>query len=132
MTYLATEIVLHLAAAAAIGLVLGWLLWGTGRRRQISVLRAELTSVIEQEKEAHHATKALLESNEAQLNRAVEEASKAENAITELRQQIESERRAAQQAHAALEQMRSEMHKAMQTGHVRVRVKSAGGRRLTP
>ena len=117
MTYLATEMLLYLLSAAIIGLVLGWLIWGSGQRRKLRALRHDLMATIEAEREAHHETKLLLDDAENATREAVEEAkADAKRSLAELRQTVDAERQAAQEAYTALEKMRAEMDEAVQAG----------------
>ncbi len=112
-TYLATEMLLYLLAAAVIGLVLGWFVWGMAGRRKIG----ELTSTLARERREHLALKGDLEEADARLKTSVEAAkSEAEAAISELQEKADAERQAAQEAYAALERMRTELDEAIRSG----------------
>lgn len=117
MTYLATEMLLYLLSAALIGLVLGWLIWGAGRRRKMNALKSDLTATIEMEREAHHATKLSLDEADAKMREAIEAArADANRSLAELRKTVDAERLAAQEAHTALERMRGDMEEALEVG----------------
>ena len=117
MTYLATEMLLYLAAAAVIGLVMGWLIWGLGRRRQLAALRRDLTAMVDTEREAHHQTRLELDEADAHAEEAIAKArADAERTIGELRQTLEAEREAARDARAALDRAEAEIAAAEEKG----------------
>ncbi len=121
MTYLATEMLLYLLSTALIGLVLGWLIWGAGRRRQLDALRNDLMKVIEQEKVAHHETRLLMDDVETKSQRAIE-AAKAEagQSLAELKQTIDAERNSAEEARTELEQVRAGIEETIHEGRASV------------
>ncbi|MGI9504952.1 MAG: hypothetical protein ACR2RE_18055, partial [Geminicoccaceae bacterium] len=61
MTYLATEMLLYLLSTALIGLVLGWLIWGSRQRRKLGQLRADLMGALESERAAHQEVRIALD-----------------------------------------------------------------------
>ncbi|MGI9500989.1 MAG: hypothetical protein ACR2P3_13200 [Geminicoccaceae bacterium] len=117
MTYLATEMLLYLLSAATIGLALGWLVRGGGRRRKLDALRRDLTTKIEAEKADHRETRLALDGADARMKRAVEDA-KAETggSLAELQRTLDAERLAALETRTAFEQMRADMDAALHEG----------------
>lgn len=117
MTYLATEMLLYLLATTVVGLALGWLIFGAGRRRKLDALRTGLVKVIEQEKEAHHQTRLSLDSAEDRSAKAIEAAkADAGHSLAELRDNLDAERASAKENQTALEQIRANMEQAVQEG----------------
>ena len=117
MTYLATEMLLYLLAAAVIGLVLGWLIFGLGSGRKLSALRGNLMATVEMEREAHQETKRLLDDAQGKMGEAVTAArADADRSLAELKKTVDAERLAAKETEAELERMRGEMEEALQQG----------------
>lgn len=126
MSYLATEMLLYLAAAAVLGLAMGWLVWGVGGKgRRIKQLtselgqvdqeRAKLNRAVKSEQDAHEKTKTLLDGAKEKMRDAIDAVkAEADEQIVELRQKVDSEREAAQAAYTALERMRGELDDAIQ------------------
>lgn len=105
MTYLATEMLLYLLAAAVIGLVLGWLFWG-GRGRQLKTLHSDLEAA----EAAHRETKFRLDGADAQTRTAIQKVKVEMNkSLAELKHTVEAERIATKQAEAALGQLRADV-----------------------
>ena len=121
MTYLATEMLLYLLSTMVIGLILGWLIWGAGRRRKLDGLRSDLVAVIEQEKVAHHQTRLSLDEAETKSQKAIEAArAEAGRSLAELSESLDTERSAAEEARAELEQVRAGMEETIQEGRASV------------
>lgn len=117
MTYLATEMLLYLLSAAAIGMVLGGLIWGGGKRRQMRALRADLMTRLESQKAAHEKTRLSLERADVRMQEAVEAAkADAKRLIGELQRAVEGERRKADEARTDLEELRARTEKEDQEG----------------
>lgn len=117
MTYLATEMLLYLLSAAVIGIVLGWMIWGAGRRQKIGAMRRDLMTMVESEKTAHRETKRQLDDAEAKRAEAVEVAkADANRSLAELRQTVDAERLSAREAQIELERVRAEKEEAIQEG----------------
>ncbi|MEM7043642.1 MAG: hypothetical protein AAF543_12600 [Pseudomonadota bacterium] len=104
MTYLATEMLFYLAAAAVIGFVMGWLIWGLGQRRKLQALRSDLTVMVDAEREAHQQTRLSLDQADAQAKVAIQAA------------KAEAERDAARQAKAAIDRAEAEIANAVERG----------------
>ncbi|MEZ5935511.1 MAG: hypothetical protein R3F54_27050 [Alphaproteobacteria bacterium] len=118
MTYLATEMVLYLLSAALIGLALGGLIWGGGKRRQLKALRADLMARLESQKAAHEKTRLALDSAETRTKEAVRAASAdAARSLAELEGALDAERLKAEEAESALEQMRADVERARNEGN---------------
>ena len=115
MTYLATEMLLYLLSTAVIGLALGWLIWGAGRRRKLESLRSDLMTVIEQEKVAHHETRMLLDDVEAKSKMTIEAAkAEADQSLAELKETVDAERSSTLDARTELEQVRAGIDETIQ------------------
>ena len=114
VTYLAMEMSLYLASAAFIGIVMGWLIWGQGRRRYAAKIKAEMATTVEAERGmAAKANEALkeLESKQAKFLDA-EKASSAK-ALAEVRQLLEAEKKEAHSIKSEMSQMRMAMDEAI-------------------
>ncbi len=114
MTYLATEMLLYLLSTALIGLVLGWLIWGSRQRRKLSLLRADLMGALESERAAHQEVRIALDSAEARTRKAVKAAEvEAERSIADIQQIADTERTKALEAEAAIKQMRIDLEETV-------------------
>lgn len=114
MTYLATEMLLYLLCAAVFGFALGWLVWGMGRRQQMSRQHAELMAMIDAEQAANKQAQINLDRAEARLQQAVQaEKSAAAETLAAAQENLEAERRTAQEARANLEKMRLDMEQTV-------------------
>ena len=117
MTYLATEMLLYMAATAVIGLVLGWLVAGLGQRRKREKLRTDLTAKLESEMIAHDKARVSLEKADARIKEAAESARKdADGTIVELKKIVEEERLRAEEAETAMSRLRVEVEETLQQG----------------
>lgn len=122
MTYLATEMLLYLLSTGVIGLILGWLIWGVGRRRKLNAQRSTLNSMIEQEKTAHHQTRLLLDDAESKAEKALQTAkADARRSLAGLQERFDTERDSAEEARDELQQMRAGMEKAVEEERASVR-----------
>jgi predicted flap endonuclease-1-like 5' DNA nuclease/ribonuclease I len=117
VTYLATEIVLYLLAAAFIGLLCGWVIWGFGRRKQFREIREDLASSLDSEMSAHQETRLALADADDRMKLAVEQAKKdAVRSLSELKPIIEQERKRADAAEAELSLVRGELDEVGRKG----------------
>ncbi|MGI9509631.1 MAG: hypothetical protein ACR2QJ_09835 [Geminicoccaceae bacterium] len=117
MTFLATEMLLYLLSAAAIGVLLGWLVCRAGQDRKFVAMRADLTKAMGAEKATLRENERLLANTEAKKAEAVGTAkAEASRAIAELQQTLDAERLAVKEAQAELERIRAEKEEAIQEG----------------
>ncbi len=117
MIYLAAEIVLYLLAAAFVGLLCGWIIWGLGRRKQFQEIREDLASSLDLEMSAHQETRLALAEADGRIKLAVEQAKEdAVRSLGELRPTIENERKRAEAAEAELKALRGELEMANRGG----------------
>lgn len=118
MTYLATEMLLYLISAAVIGLVLGWLVWGVGRRRQIRELHDDLSQRLDDEISAHEDTRHALANADARMKQTADLAkADAVRSLGELKQSLDKEREKAEMAEAELTRLRAELEESVFRGH---------------
>ncbi|MEM9439497.1 MAG: hypothetical protein AAGA73_03540 [Pseudomonadota bacterium] len=118
MIYLATEIVLYLLAAAFIGLLCGWVIWGIGSRRRFRAIREDLASSLDSEMAAHQETRLALAEADERTKAAVEQAkTDAVRSLGELKPMIETERKRADAAEAKLGVVRQELEDMTRQGN---------------
>lgn len=114
VTYLAMEMSLYLASAAFIGIVLGWLVWGQGRRRHTAKIRAEMATSVEAERNIAAKAHEALDELEAKQVRLLEaEKVSSAKALAELRQMLETEKKGSHSARAEMGQLRLAMGEAI-------------------
>ena len=114
MTYLATEMLLYLLSTALIGLVLGWLIWGSSQRRKLSQLRTDLMGALDSERAAHQEARIALDSAEAKTRKAIKATeAETERSLADMRKTVEAEQTKALEAEAAVKQMHIDLEEAV-------------------
>lgn len=104
MIHILTEMSLYLAAAAFVGLITGWLIWGLGWRRDAAKTKAEMATKIEKQQNfAAKAREALRESDEKQAL-----------ALSEMEQLLAVEKKETLATQEAFTQLRLELDDANQ------------------
>ena len=114
MTYLATEMLLYLLSTALIGLVLGWMIWGSGQRRKLGQLRKDLMGALDSERAAHQEARIALDSAEVKTKKAVKAVeAETKRSLADMQQTVDAERIKVLEAEATAKQMRIDLEEAV-------------------